>query len=75
MSECDIESNFASDGVFFVIGNGCAFINFPPAWRGSGDVEKRTYKLRLPCVAVSDDRKVADGFRSIGFHSGDSSQA
>ena len=72
MSECGIECDLAGDGVFFVIGNGGAFIYFSPTWRGSGDEEKRTYELRLPCVAMSNDRKVADLLRSIGFHKGNS---
>src|SRR6266550_6370776 len=68
VSECSIECNFAGNGIFFMIGNGSSFINFSPARRGSGDVQKRTNQLRLPYVAVSDDRKVANGLRVIGFH-------
>ena len=68
MSERRSEGNLAGNGIFFVIGNGGAFVNFSPAWCGSGDVEKRTKQLRLPGVAVSDDRKVANKFRGVGFH-------
>src|SRR6266699_3549161 len=68
MSDCSIESDLAGNGVFFVIGNGGAFFDFTPAWCGAGDVEKRTDQLRLPYVAMSDDRKIANRFRSIGFH-------
>ncbi len=68
MGECGIERDFAGDGIFFVIGDGRAFIDLAPAGRGAGDVEKRTNQLRLPCVAVSNDRKVANGFGRIDFH-------
>lgn len=39
MSDCGIESDLASDGIFFVIRNGSSFFNLTPARRGSGDVE------------------------------------
>src|SRR5258705_13785434 len=68
MGECNIEGDLAGDGIFVVIGNGGSFLDLSPAWRGYGDVEKRTDQLRLPYVAVSDDRKVANGLRVIGFH-------
>src|SRR6266480_5704488 len=68
MSDCGIESDLAGYGIFFVIGNGGAFFDFTPAWCGSSDVEKRTDQLRLPYVAMSDDCKIANRFRSVGFH-------
>src|ERR1051325_5577543 len=68
MSDCGIESNFAGDRIFFVVSNSGSFFNLAPARRGSSDVEKRTDQLRLPYVAVSDDRKVANKLRGIGFH-------
>jgi hypothetical protein len=51
-----------------VVGYGGALLDLTPARRGSGDVEKRTDQLRLPCVAVSNDRKVANGFGGVDFH-------
>src|SRR5205085_2005150 len=75
MCECGIECDLASDGIFFVIGNCGAFIYLSPAWCGSGDVEKRADKLRLPCVAVSNDSEISDGFGRIHFHMFDSFQA
>ena len=68
VSERGIERDLASDGIFVVIGRGRALIDFAPAGRGACDVEKRTNQLRLPCVAVSNDRKVANCFGGVGFH-------
>src|SRR2546429_9958542 len=51
-----------------MVGNGRALIDLAPAGRGACDVEKRTNQLRLPCVAMSNDRKVANGFGGIDFH-------
>src|SRR5215207_8556632 len=75
MCECSIQRDFAGDGIFFVIGNGRPFIYLSPARCGSGDVEKRADELRLPCVAMSNDREVSDRFGRIGFHMFDSFQA
>jgi hypothetical protein len=55
-----IQGNLAGDGIFVVVGDRGSFIDFAPAGCGAGDVEKRAYQLRLPCVAVSNDRKVAN---------------
>src|SRR6185503_7257713 len=74
MCECGIECNFASDGIFFVVGNGGSFIYLSPARCGSGDVEKRADKLRLPCVAMSNDSEISDGFGRIDFHTFESFQ-
>src|SRR5438552_9232954 len=51
-----------------MVGNGRALIDLAPAGRGACDVEKRTNQLRLPCVAMSNDRKVANGFGGVDFH-------
>src|SRR5213080_1476194 len=51
-----------------MVGNGRALIDLAPAGRGASDEEKRTNQLRLPCVAMSNDRKVANGFGGINFH-------
>ena len=75
MCECGIKSDLASYGIFFVVGNCGAFIDLSPARCGSGDVEKRADKLRLPCVAMSNDREISDGFSRIDFHTCDSFQA
>ena len=75
MCECGIECDLASDGIFFVVGNCGAFIYLSPAWCCSGDVEKRADKLRLPCVAMSNDSEISDGFGRIDFHMFDSFQA
>src|SRR5215203_3824125 len=75
MCECSIQRDFAGDGIFFVIGNGRPFIYLSPARCGSGDVEKRADELRLPCVAMSNDREVSDRFSRIDFHMCDSFQA
>src|SRR5215213_7459134 len=75
MCECGIECNFTGDGIFFVVGNGCSFIYLSPARCGSGDVEKRTDKLRLPCVAMSNDSEISDGLGRIDFHTFESFQA
>src|SRR5881392_1820539 len=45
-----------------------ALVDFAPTGRGACDVEKRTNQLRLPCVAVSNDRKVANCFGGVDFH-------
>src|SRR6185369_15236330 len=55
--------------------NGGPFIYLSPARCGSGDVEKRADELRLPCVAVSNDREISDRFGRIDFHMFDSFQA
>src|SRR5947207_12850934 len=68
VNECGVEGNLAGDGIFVVIGNGRALIDLAPAGRGACDVEKRTNQLRLPCVAMSNDRKVANGFGGVDFH-------
>jgi hypothetical protein len=75
MSECGIECDFASDGIFFIVSDGSAFIYLSPARCGSGDVEKRTDKLRLPCVAMSNDSEISDRFGRIDFHTFESFQA
>src|ERR1044072_9503226 len=75
MCECGIQCDFTGDGIFFVVGNSGAFIYLSPAWCGSGDVEKRADKLRLPCVAMSNDSEISDGFGRIDFHTFDSFQA
>src|SRR2546425_769352 len=51
-----------------MVGNGRALIDLAPAGRGASDVEKRTNQLRLPCVAMSNDRKVANCFGGVDFH-------
>ena len=68
MSERSIECDFAGNGIFVVISNGRALIDLAPAGRGACDVEKGTNQLRLPCVAVSNDRKVANRFDGVNFH-------
>jgi hypothetical protein len=42
MRECGVEGDLAGDGIFVMIGNRGAVLNFTPAWCGAGDVEKRT---------------------------------
>ncbi len=54
--------------LFVVVSNGRALVDLAPAGRGACDVEKRTNQLRLPCVAMSNDRKVANGFGGVDFH-------
>ena len=68
VGERGVERDFAGDGIFVMVGDGGAFIDFAPARRGACDEEKRTNQLRLPGVAMSNDRKVANGFSSVGFH-------
>src|SRR5258706_10834458 len=68
VGQAEVESDFAGDGIFFVIRRGRAFVDLAPAGRGACDVEKGTNQLRLPCVAVSNDRKVANCFGSVDFH-------
>src|SRR5437764_12588330 len=51
-----------------MVSNGRALIDLAPAGRGACDVEKRTNQLRLPCIAMSNDRKVANGFGGVDFH-------
>src|ERR1043166_5833361 len=75
MCEGGIECDFADDGIFFVVGDSRAFIYLSPARCGSGDVEKRADELRLPCVAMSNDREISDRFGRIDFHMFDSFQA
>jgi len=64
-----VQRDLAGNGIFVVIGNSGSFINFSPAGRGAGDLEKGTDQLRLPRVAVSNDRKVANRLGCICFHS------
>ena len=55
-----------------MVGDGRALVDLAPAGRGACDVEKGTNQLRLPCVAVSNDRKVANGFGGVDFHMSES---
>src|SRR5882724_969768 len=74
MRQCSIKSDFSSYGIFIMVCNSGALIDFTPTRCCSGDVEKGTDQLRLPCVAMSNDSEVADRFSRIDFHNLDSFQ-
>src|SRR3954470_22503624 len=71
VGERGVERDLAGDGIFIMVGRGRTFVDLAPTGRGACDVEKRTNQLRLSCVAMSNDRKVANGFGGVDFHKGE----
>src|SRR5688572_16636432 len=68
MGEIVIKRDFAGDGIFFVVGDGRAFIDLSPARRSSGYVCERRGELGFTRVAVSNDSQIPELLSSESFH-------